>query len=431
MRNNLNRKVILIIGVVLFSVWQAWPPGEKISLGLDLRGGMHLVLEVDTSKLTPEAARDAPDRALEIIRHRIDEFGVAEPSILRQGKNRILVQLPGIEEPERAVAIIERAAFLEFKLVNPDSEALEEALAGNIAQGYELKDLEAEAESLLLEREAALTGEALTDAFVGFGDFGRPHVGLRFNRRGARKFARVTGGNIGERLAIVLDGKIHSAPVIQDRISGGEAVITGDFSMEEAGDLALVLRAGALPAPIQIIENRHIGASLGEDEVRKGVKSAITGLISVALFMAAYYLKSGLIANFALCLNLIIIMGTLALFGATLTLPGIAGIILTIGMAVDANVLIFERIREEMAEGATIRLAIANGYQKAFLTIIDANVTTLIAALILFQFGTGPIRGFALTLTIGILASMLTALLVTRVIFDLWTMNEKVKRLSI
>lgn len=429
MRNNLNRKVILIIGVVLFSVWQAWPPGEKINLGLDLRGGMHLVLEVDTSELTPEAARDAPDRALEIIRHRIDEFGVAEPSILRQGKNRILVQLPGIEEPERAVAIIERAAYLEFKLVNDDLDALREAQAGRVAENYELSYLEED--PLLLEREAALTGEALTDAFVGFGDFGRPHVGLRFNRRGGRKFARITGGNIGERLAIVLDGKIHSAPVIQDRISGGEAVITGDFSMEEAGDLALVLRAGALPAPIQIIENRHIGASLGEDEVRKGAKSAITGLILVALFMAAYYLKSGLIANFALCLNLVIIMGTLALFGATLTLPGIAGIILIIGMAVDANVLIFERIREEIAGGATTRLAIANGYQKAFLTIIDANVTTLIAALVLFQFGTGPIRGFALTLTIGILASMLTALLVTRVIFDLWTMNGKVKRLSI
>lgn len=429
MRKNLKRKVILIIGVVLFSVWQAWPPGEKINLGLDLRGGMHLVLEVDTSELSPEAARDAPDRALEIIRHRTDEFGVAEPSILRQGKNRILVQLPGIEEPDRAIAIIERAAFLEFKLVNDDPEALEEALAGSIPEGYELKYLEGE--PLLLEKEAALTGEVLTDAFVGFGEFGEPDVGIRFNRRGARKFARVTGGNIGERLAIVLDGKVHSAPVIQDRITGGEAVITGRFSMEEASDLALVLRAGALPAPVKIIENRHIGASLGEDCVRRGVRAAIIGLILVVLFMAAYYLLSGLIANFALCLNLVIIMGVLAGLGATLTLPGIAGIILTIGMAVDANVLIFERIREELRVGGTARSAIANGYKKAFLTILDANVTTLIAALVLFHFGTGPIRGFAVTLSIGIAASMFTALLVTRVIFDLWTMNRRVERLSI
>ena len=417
------------MGVILYSVWQAWPPGEKINLGLDLRGGMHLVLEVDTSELSPEDARDAPDRALETIRHRIDEFGVTEPSIVRQGKNRILVQLPGIEEPDRAIAVIERAAFLEFKLVNGDPQALREALAGNIAQGYELKYLEGE--SLLLEKEAALTGEVLTGAFVDYGEYGQPHVSIRFNRRGGRWFARITGENIGERLAIVLDDKVHSAPVIQDRITGGEAVITGRFSMEEASDLALVLRAGALPAPVKIIENRHIGASLGEDCVRKGVRAAIIGLILVVLFMGFYYLSSGLIASFALCLDLVIIMGALAMLGATLTLPGIAGIILTIGMAVDANILIFERIREELKVGGTVRLAIANGYKKAFLTVLDANVTTLIAALVLFQFGTGPIRGFAATLSIGILASMFTALLVTRVIFDLWTMSRRVERLSI
>ncbi len=429
MIKNLKWKLILIIGVIFFSVWQAWPPGEKISLGLDLRGGMHLVLEVDTTELSPEEARDAPDRALEIIRHRIDEFGVAEPSILRQGRNRILVQLPGIEEPERAVSIIERAAFLEFKLVNDDPRAMREALAGRIPRGYELKYLEGV--PLLLEKKVVLTGEALTDAFVSFGEHGQPHVSMRFDRSGARLFARITGENVGERLAIVLDDKVHSAPVIRDRITGGEAVISGRFTMEETRDLALVLRAGALPAPIKIIENRHIGASLGEDCVRRGVTAAITGLILVAIFMAIYYLFSGLIANFALCLNLVIIMGTLAGFGATLTLPGIAGIILTIGIAVDANVLIFERIREELKLGKTTRLAIANGYKKAFLTILDANVTTLIAALVLFQFGTGPIRGFALTLTIGILASMFTALFVTRAIFDLWTATKRIERLSI
>lgn len=429
MIKNLKWKIILIIGVIFLSVWQTWPPEEKIRLGLDLRGGMHLVLEVDTSKLTPEEARDAPDRALEIIRHRIDEFGVAEPSILRQGRNRILVQLPGIEEPDRAVSIIERAAFLEFKLVNDDPRAMRGALAGRIPEGYELKYLEGE--PLLLERKAVLTGEVITDAFVSFGEYGQPHVSMRFSRSGARLFARITGANIGERLAIVLDDKIHSAPVIRDRITGGEAVISGRFTMGETRDLALVLRAGALPAPIEIIENRHIGASLGEDCVRMGVRAVITGLILVVLFMSLYYLLSGLIANFALCLNLVIIMGALAGFGATLTLPGIAGIILIIGISVDANVLIFERIREEIRLGKTTRLAIANGYKKAFLTILDANITTLIAALVLFQFGTGPIRGFALTLTIGIFASMFTALFVTRVIFDLWTMTKRIDRLSI
>jgi len=426
----LKWKMLLVVGVVGLAVWLAFPLEEKINLGLDLQGGVHLVLQVDTAGLPEEAEKDARERALEIIRNRIDQFGVREPSIQTEGKDRIIIQLPGIGERQRAIDLIGRTALLEFKLVSPEPGKLKDALSGKPVKDYELKYLPAEEGKepvpVLLESKASLTGAALVNAFVRFeqGGLGQPYVALEFNRKGARRFSMLTGQHVGEMLAIVLDGKVHSAPVIKQKISGGEAVITGRFTQKEAADLAIVLRAGALPAPVNIVEERSVGPSLGQDSITRGVRAAIIGACLVVGFMAIYYLYAGLVANLALFLNIVIILGVLSYFHGTLTLPGIAGIILTIGMAVDANVLIFERIREELKSGKTIRAGVAAGYQKAFLTIIDANLTTLLAALVLFWFGTGPVRGFAVTLSIGILSSMFTALVVTRLIFDLLALRR-------
>ena len=430
MTKNLKWKVLLIIAVIALAIQLAYPPREKIDLGLDLQGGMHLVLEVDTSDLPDAAKKDAVDRALEIIRNRIDEFGVREPSIQRQGNYQIIVQLPGITERERAIDLIGKTALLEFKLVSDDPQKLTEASSGNIPAGYELKYLEDK--PLLVQEEPSLTGDSMVDAEVKFDQsgFNQPMVGFQLDRKGGRKFARLSEENVGRRLAIMLDGVIQSAPVIKEKIPSGEGVISGRFSHDEASDLAIALRAGALPAPIKIVEERTVGPSLGRDSIEKGIRAIIYGGIAVILFMGIYYLLAGLIANFALCLNLAIILGALSYFNAALTLPGIAGIVLTIGMSVDANVLIFERIREEMDLGKTLRFAIAKGFKRAFLTILDANLTTLITALILFRFGTGPLRGFAVTLSVGILASMFTALFVSHVIFDILTLNRKFTRLK-
>lgn len=436
MSRNLKWKILSIILLILFFAWKAWPPKEKIDLGLDLQGGMHLVLKVETEKIPEEARSGAVDRALEIIRNRIDQFGVREPSIQKQGLDRIVVQLPGISERERerAISLIGKTALLEFKLVEADrsynSAKLQQAIEGNVPEGCVVKFLDPEyfeeEKSLLLRKDVALAGENLVDAYVGRDEYGNPDVEFKLNRKGARIFARLTRENIHRRLAILLDGKVRSAPVIKTEIPAGNGTITGRFTYDEARDLAIALRAGALPCPLTIEEERTIGPSLGQDSIQKGIRAIIYGGIAVLCFMGVYYLVAGLIANFALCLNLLFILGTLSVlpqlipnFKATLTLPGIAGILLTIGIAVDANVLIFERIREEFKVGKTIRFAISNGYKKAFLTILDANLTTLITALILFRFGTGPIRGFAVTLSIGILASMFTALVVTRCCFDL------------
>jgi len=381
----------------------------------------------------------AVEQALETIRNRIDMFGVNEPDIRPQGKDRILIQLPGVKDPERAKALIGKTALLEFKLVD-DDHSVEDALKGDIPPGDEiLYQVNVDPRTgmtrhipYLLKKRALLTGEYITDARVQIDSrFNTPYVSMSFNRRGARIFERITAENIKKRLAIVLDNKVISAPVIQDRIAGGRAQITGHYSMQEAKDLALVLRAGALPAPVKILEERTVGPSLGKDSIRQGFKSMLVGGIMVVLFMAVYYGISGLIADLAMFLNIVFIMAGLAFFGATLTLPGIAGIILTIGMAVDANVLIFERIREELRQGKTVRAAIDTGYGKAFVTILDANITTLIAALVLFQFGTGPVRGFAVTLSIGIIASMFTAIYVTRIIFDYLYMVKGMKKISI
>jgi len=438
MLKNMKWKIILVVLVVGLAFWMAYPPLDvvdkegnlaqkgKVNLGLDLLGGMHLVLIVDTSKLTPAEAKDAPDRALEIIRNRIDQFGVLEPSIQRQGNDRIVIQLPGITDRDRAIKLIKSSAHLEFKLVSDDAELIKKTVSGEIVPGYELKTMKTrddKTETLLLEEEVVLTGDTLVDATTEFSQqtFNQPYVSVELNSKGAAVFSDLTGENTGRRLAIVLDGTVYSAPVIREKIPSGKAQITGNFSVQEANDLAIVLRAGALPAPVKVIEERTVGPTLGKDSIDKGIRAIIMGGIAVLIFMAIYYLLAGLIADFALILNMILIAGALSYFHATLTLPGIAGLVLTIGMSVDANVLIFERIREESRLGKSIRAAIQSGFQRAFLTILDANLTTLITALILFQFGTGPVRGFATVLSIGIISSMFTAIIVTRLTLDLLT----------
>jgi len=414
MGRKLIYKVLLILGIIGLCLYYTFPLGKHINLGLDLQGGMHLLLKVDTSHLEGKDKLDACERAVEVIRNRIDEFGVREPSIQKQGEDEIVVQLPGVTDRQRAIDLIGKTAMLEFKIVSNDTDKLKEAIAGRVPEGYELKYASEENEPLLLEKQAVLAGDTLTDASVRFdqSQFSEPIVALHFNPAGAKKFAEVTAANVGSRLAIVLDGKVQSAPRIREAIPTGEAVITGRFDAQAAQDLALVLRVGALPAPMHIEEERTVGPLLGQDSINKGVKACIIGIGLVFVFMAGYYLLAGLIANIALLLNLLIILGSLGMLplifpgiSATLTLPGIAGIALSLGMAVDANVLIYERIREELGAGRNLRLAITNGYERAFSAI--------------FQFGTGPIRGFAVTLTIGLIASMFTAIVVTRVIFEL------------
>ena len=427
MTKNLQWRVLVALGVVIFALIGMLPLKDKINLGLDLQGGMHLVLKVDTSKI-PEAAReDAPNRALEVIRNRIDQFGVREPLIQRQGKNEIVVELPGVTDRERAIELIGRTAQLEFKIVQDDEELNKRARNRDVPDGYELK--KSGKEVLLLHKDAVLTGDTLISADVKFDKFSAPYIAIAFNSKGAAIFSKVTGENVGKRLAIVLDGKVHSAPRINERIPSGRASITGRFSMDEAKDLAIVLRAGALPAPIYIEEERTVGALLGRDSIQSGVRALLIGVGLVLGFMLVYYLFAGMVASIAMLLNFVIVLGALGWFHTTLTLPGIAGLILVIGMAVDANVLIYERIREELSTGKHIRSAVAAGYNKAFSAILDSNVTTLIAAALLFKFGTGPIRGFGVTLSIGILASMFTAIFVTRIIFDIVTSNKKFTRL--
>ncbi|MFA6216237.1 MAG: protein translocase subunit SecD [Candidatus Omnitrophota bacterium] len=427
MERKLIGKIVLILAIVGTCAFYAFPVNKRINLGLDLKGGMHLLLKVDTSHLSEKAKLDAADRAVEVIRNRIDQFGVRETSIQKQGDDEVIVQLPGVTDRERAIEIIGKTAMLEFKLAVADPVKLKDALAGTVAEGLELKYTEENNEPILLEKQAVLTGDALTDASVHFSSsqFNEPAVGLKFNAEGAKKFGEITAANVGRRLAIVLDGKVQSAPNIKEAIPSGEAVISGRFDVEQAQDLALVLRVGALPAPMIIEEERTIGPLLGQDSINKGIKASLVGITLVFVFMAGYYLLAGVISDVALLCNLLMILGGLGILpvlfpgiSATLTLPGIAGIVLSLGMAVDANVLINERIREELLTGKTLRAAIQNGYHKAFSAIFDSNFTTLIAAFLLFQFGTGPIRGFAVTLTIGLLASMFTAIVVTRVIFE-------------
>jgi SecD/SecF fusion protein len=405
----------------------------QIKLGLDLQGGTSFLVEMDTNQL---AQASVPERALEhaveVLRKRVDRFGVAEPIIQPAGENRILIQLPGLseEEKESAKTQIQRAAFLEFRLVHENSDELIRRGSGaigytNMVQIDRLPDGQSVTRNYLVERRPVrstagleLTGKHVSNAHVFIDPLsGEPKISLRFNTEGARIFGDVTSRNVGRMLAIVLDGELYSAPVIRQEIRGGNCEISGAFTLREAGELANVL-VNPLEAPVQIIEERGVDPSLGRDSIRSGITAAIIGGVLVSLFMLAYYLLAGVVANVALLLNLVLLIGVMCSFDVTLTLPGIAGILLTIGLAVDANVLIYERIREELAAGKSLRGAVAAGYGRAFTTIFDSNVTTLIASVILIFFGTGPVRGFGMTLTIGVLVSMFTALVVTRLIFD-------------
>jgi preprotein translocase subunit SecD len=507
--------IVYILPTIQPSLW----PHKKINLGLDLQGGMHLLLEVQSQEavettveqiaqelkggLREEKIRykqiervdgdkisatirgdknidafdtylndeypdlrsvkrtmtddtltqilDLPDgeaerirtnavaQALETIRNRIDEFGVSEPDIRTQGEEQILVQLPGIKDVQRAKNLIGKTAQLSFKLVDDSidaGQARKETLPADRELLYEVhvdpNTRRTVRTPYVVYKRTLLQGSYVTGAKVQFdSQYNEPYVTIDFDRKGGRRFAEITGENVNKRLAIILDDKVQSAPVIQEKISGGAARITGRFSLDEARDLAIVLKAGNLPATVVPLEERTVGPSLGSDSIRMGLMSICIGWILVVLFMAVYYKLSGLVADFALVVNMLLIAAGLAAFQATLTLPGIAGIILTIGMAVDANVLIFERIREELLLGKTARAALEAGYDRATWTILDANITTLIAALVLFQFGTGPVKGFAVTLSLGVVSSVFTSLVLTRAVFDLYLTKRKVKQLSI
>jgi len=412
-------------------VLDASPTGDPSEMLLSLK-------PKEVKRLQEYAVR----QCLETIRNRVDQFGVSEPQIVPEGERRIVVQLPGIKEPQRAVELIGKTALLEFKLVDgrtEDAKVMEAAMAGNPPPDTEVlyqKTTDSKGNvskpPFLLQKKALLTGDTITTAEVQIGrEMNEPHVSLEFDRVGASIFSQITGANVGRRLAIILDNNIYSAPRINEKIPNGKAQITGRFSMDEARDLAIVLRAGALPAPVRILANVTVGPSLGQDSIKKGLRATWLAAIFVVAFMVFYYRVSGVVADFALLLNMIMLMGALSWFRATLTLPGIAGIALTIGMAVDSNVLMFERMREELRLGKTPRSAIDTGYTKAFLTILDSHVTTLITAVVLFQFGTGPIKGFAVSLSLGIMINLYTALIGTKTVFDWRSTYSEMKRLSI
>ncbi|HVR95293.1 MAG TPA: protein translocase subunit SecD [Thermoanaerobaculia bacterium] len=522
MKGNLLWRGLLVVAALVVALVAALPLDKKINLGLDLQGGMHLVLQVktedalraetesDMERLVNRAADDgmtglrprrindtsfevaglapgvgdtlselaenqlsgwdsrtegdrmiftmqsgnvddirklAVTQAVQTIRNRIDAFGVAEPVIQEADNQRIVVQLPGVDDPERVQRLIKNTAFLEFRIVKfpqgggngvPSRETILANYGGRLPE--ELEILEGDVRDnqgdvvgktyYAVEKRRAVTGRDLKTARPAMGQFRDPIVQFSLTSEGANKFGDLTGNNVGSGLAIVLDGRVVSAPVIRSRITS-EGVIEGQFTQQEVQDLSTVLRSGALPAGIVTLEERTVGPSLGRDSIRDSLIAGVAGTILVVLYMLIIYSLSGLNAVIALALNILLLFGGLAAFDATLTLPGIAGIILTIGMAVDANVLVFERIREELRAGRTVRSAIDLGFEKALSSIVDSNVTTLIAALFLFQFGTGPIRGFAVTLTIGLLASMFTAVFVSRWMFDFVLSRRRVQKLSI
>jgi len=496
-------RTAVVVVVVAISAWSLYPPRNTINLGLDLQGGIHLVLGVEADKAiatqTDRAAQDVKSalekkgigvkrvaregiaafsvelaspqswndaitvtnefsayerrdvdqasgrfvlalsdkevarlrdlsvrQAVETIRNRVDQFGVAEATIAPQGRERILIQLPGIQDPERAKALIGKTALLEFKLLDPNAN-VDEAVAGRVPEGDEVlyqrrvdKDTKAERKiPYVVQKRTLLTGAELNRAEVQAdpNSPGNWQVSIEFNTVGTKVFGDVTEANVGKHLAIILDGSVYSAPRINERIPGGRAVVTGQFSVEEARDLAIVLRAGALPAPVTVLEERTVGPSLGADSIRRGITAIVASAAVVFVFMLFYYRLSGLIADVALGLNLLILLACMAAFGATLTLPGIAGIALTIGMAVDTNILIFERIREELRVGKTPRAAIDAGFHRALTTIIDTHLTVMVTAAILYNFGTGAVKGFAVSLFVGLAASLFTAYFFTRLLF--------------
>jgi len=518
-------RALLIIGLTLWAVmylvpslmvalpewWPSFLPSRKIHLGLDLRGGTHLLLNVDLEKAienaldqnaedlrrvlregnvtgveiqrvgqslrlraatqeaknaaekilseqfpiltrtgAPEPAEGevalvldrrevqrireyALDQSLETIRNRIDQFGVAEPTVQRQGSQEILVQLPGIQDPARAKELIGKTALLEFKLVAEDNKA-PGADGTVVLQGQEVEPLSGQVHKVpyTLEKKTLMTGDVVADARVRPPtNVEGPYVELILNDRGARLFEKITAENVGRRLAIILDNTVYSAPVIREKIGGGRASITGSFDIKEARDLAIVLRAGALPAPVTIAEERTVGPSLGKDSINQGVLSFVVGGSLVIIFMAVYYKVAGVLADLAVVLNILYLLAALAAFEATLTLPGIAGIVLTIGMAVDANVLINERMREEVRLGKSPRAAVEAGYERALPAILDSNITTFLSGLILFQFGSGPVKGFAVTLCLGIISSVFTAVVGTRVVYDYLLAKRRLVALSV
>lgn len=369
------------------------------------------------------------DQTVRTLRNRIDQFGVAEPDIRQQGDNQIQIQLPGLNDPERAVQLIGQTAVLTFHRVRTDVAPGQAVPVGAAYYPHEAKD--GMSGGLVLDKQPLLAGQDVADARPAFDEKNQPYVALQFNSRGAIVFERVTEELLHQPFAIVLDGKIQSAPVIQQKIAGGRASISGRFSTEQAQDLAIVLRAGSLPAPVKILEERTVGPSLGQESIQSGLLAGAVGALAVMLIMQLVYGRSGFQANLLLMFTVALLFAGLGVFGATLTLPGIAGVVLTIGMAVDANVLIFERIREELSRGASAAKAVAAGFDRASVSITDSNLTTIIAAVILYQFGTGPIRGFAVTLALGIMASMFTAIFVSRVMFERWVARDSHARLGI
>jgi SecD/SecF fusion protein len=417
----------------------------QIKLGLDLKGGTSFLVGLDTSRLGTNTDRGtALENAIEVLRKRVDRLGVAEPLLQPAGEDRLMIQLPGLTEDvkEEAIRTLERAAFLEFRMVHPESAEL--LSQGIVEPGYEVLREETkgkggtkEVTAYLVKRgaERGLTGKYLTRAMVTRHPVtNEPEINFEMDSEGAKLFAEITRefspkGNKFYQLAIVLDGELYSAPRINGVIDGGRGVITGNFELKEAFELANVLE-NPLEAPIKILDQRTVDPSLGADSIKSGIKSAIYGTIAVALFMLIYYMLAGAVANVALILNIVILMGVMCSIDTTLTLPGIAGIVLTVGMAVDANVLIFERIREEMAKGKSLKGALSAGYDRAFGTIFDSHVTTLISSIILIFMGTGPIKGFGVTLTIGVAASLFTALVVTRLMFDFLLVKGWVKSIN-
>jgi preprotein translocase subunit SecD len=433
--------VIILVGASIFGVFYIPEQEQKdlqqahkekkitnLKLGLDIQGGLQMNLEVDRDKMQDKNEKEvseAADRAMEILRNRIDGLGISEPVLEREGVSGIVIQLPGLTDVKRAREIILSTAQLEFRLVSDQSAANYRDKDGKIDPSkvppgltvFPSSEDEKDSGDVLCEK-VLMTGASLVDAYAEPDNLGRIHVAFKFNADGGKQFGIITGDNVGRRLAIILDGKVYSAPVIQTPIRGGQGIITGSFTDEKARDLALVLRAGALPAPLKVTSQFVVGPTLGADSVKKGTMAAMYGLVLVLLFMGIYYRVSGVIANVGLLVNMIYLLGLLAWLKVTLTLPGIAGIILTLGLSVDSNVLIFERIREELKAGKTIRAAIEAGYKRALVAIIDTHVTTLISAAVLFQFGTGPIKGFAVNLSLGVALSLFTAVVITKMIFD-------------
>lgn len=384
MRTGLLVKGIIIILIISIAAWLTF--NKEVNLGLDLKGGVYVVMEAQSIEEGKKVENSDMEKLVEVIERRVNALGVAEPVIQRSGDNRIIIELAGFEDPDKAIQLIGKTALLEFKMVKED---------GTLG-------------------ETLLTGKHLKGANVTYDSIAKPQIAFELDLEGAKIFAKITRENINKQLAITLDGKKQTAPVIQSEISGGKGVITGSYSVEEAKKMAMLLNAGALPVRVELMETRTVGATLGDESIKETKKSGIIALILVAIFMIIFYRLPGLVANIALLICGVITFGILNFFGAVLTLPGIAGLILTLGMAVDANVIIFERIKEELRLGNSILASIDEGFKKAFMAIIDANITTLIITAILFALGTGAVKGFAVTLSIGIFASMFTAIIVTR-----------------